>query len=133
MIAEDESPAIHSQLNRVFCASAGIVGGPPLKAQMAVQTEISPTHSAPSCSQCGMQMLIVRISRVADLYSANLSVSVVPAQDERGRLVSDGKSSDSRDGSRCVAQRVPSLVRTLITLCRTVRRVRLVVLLPYCF
>jgi hypothetical protein len=39
--------------------------------------------------------------RLADLYSANLSVSVVPAQDERGRSVTDGKSSDSHDGSRC--------------------------------
>jgi hypothetical protein len=38
---------------------------------------------------------------LANLYSANVSVSVVPAQDERGRSVSDGKSSDRRDGSRC--------------------------------
>jgi hypothetical protein len=30
---------------------------------MAVQTEIPPPFSAPSCPQCGMQMLIVRISR----------------------------------------------------------------------
>jgi hypothetical protein len=30
---------------------------------MAVQTEISPPFSAPSCPQCGIQMLIVRISR----------------------------------------------------------------------
>jgi hypothetical protein len=76
MIAEDESPAIHSQLNRVFCASAGIVGGPPLKAQMAVQTEISPTLSAPSCSQCGMQMLIVRISRDWPTYIFSEPISV---------------------------------------------------------
>jgi hypothetical protein len=57
------TPAIHNQLNRVFCASAGTVGGRPLETQMAVQTEFSPPFSAPSSPQCGMQMLIVRISR----------------------------------------------------------------------
>jgi hypothetical protein len=33
-------------------------------------------------------------------------VSVVPAQDERGRSVSDGKSSARRDGSRCALIRL---------------------------
>jgi hypothetical protein len=41
----DEPPAIHSQLNRVFRANASTVGGCPLEAQMAVQTEISPPFS----------------------------------------------------------------------------------------
>jgi hypothetical protein len=58
-----ETPAIHSKLNRVFCASAGTVGDRPLDAQMAVQTKIPPIFSAPSCSQCGTQMMIIRISR----------------------------------------------------------------------
>ena len=36
---------------------------------MAMQTEVSPPLSAPSCSQCGMQMLIVRNSREWPSYA----------------------------------------------------------------
>ena len=36
---------------------------------MAIQTEVSPPLFAPSCSQCGMQMLIVRNSREWPSYA----------------------------------------------------------------
>src|SRR6516225_8443811 len=53
-------PAIHSQLHRVFCASADTVGALP-GAQME-PTEIPPPVSARCCPRCGTQMLF-RVSR----------------------------------------------------------------------
>jgi hypothetical protein len=68
---------------------------------MAAQTEISPPFSAPSCPHCGMQMLIVRISRDWPTYIQRTYQCPWCPHRTSEVVGSPMVNPTRRDGSRC--------------------------------